>query len=328
VSAQVYDSPESVEFDMVNDRYLVSNTASNEILARDQSGNLTLFATTSSAPYGLEILGNVVYACQTGGLVKGYDLTSGAEVFSIATGGQFLNGITTDGTNLFVTDFNADQILEIDVANQTFSVLVTDTDGTPNGILYSPLISAVLVTFWGPNAPLKAYDVSNGFLLTMLSTTLTNIDGIALDCQNMIYVSSWSPDQITRFTLGSATSAVMPWVVNNPADLDYDEVNDRVCIPSSGSNSVTLETVSSCAVGVQELAGLDPLNVYPVPAQNTLFVETGNNEQLAYAVIDSQGRSVLTGSVGDKRSINLEDLVPGHYILKLADSRVRVFTKE
>ena len=66
-----YQGPESVEYDPVGDRYFVSNTQSNTIKVRDQAGVVTDFVSgMASAPYGLEILGDVLYAC-TGGGVRG-----------------------------------------------------------------------------------------------------------------------------------------------------------------------------------------------------------------------------------------------------------------
>ena len=106
LGAQTYNGPESIEYDASNNRYLISNTSGGNILARSASGTLTVFKSgISPAPYGLEILNNVVYACCSG-FIKGYSLTNGAQVFILNTGATFLNGITSDGVNtLFATDF-------------------------------------------------------------------------------------------------------------------------------------------------------------------------------------------------------------------------------
>src|SRR5262245_58624544 len=71
-----YAGPESVEYDAANDRYLVSNTDDGTVKQRDQAGTVTPFATVSPAPYGLEIMGDTVFAC-SGGSVKGYLLSDG-----------------------------------------------------------------------------------------------------------------------------------------------------------------------------------------------------------------------------------------------------------
>ena len=73
LSAQTYNGSESVEFDAANNRYLVSNTGSGQILARAANGTLSVFKSgISPAPYGLEILANTVYACCGGTWMKSW----------------------------------------------------------------------------------------------------------------------------------------------------------------------------------------------------------------------------------------------------------------
>src|SRR6185436_8553396 len=130
-----YNGPESVEYDPVGDRYFISNTGDNTIKQRDQAGTVTAFASVSPAPYGLEIMGDTLFAC-SGGSVKGYLLSTGAQVFNLNLGGTFLNGITTDGTYLYATDFTQEKIFRVDVTAASFITWVADTDGTPNGIVF------------------------------------------------------------------------------------------------------------------------------------------------------------------------------------------------
>ena len=91
INAQSLSGPESIEYDAANNRYLVSNTSSGQILARSANGSLSVFKSgISPAPYGLEILGNRVYAC-CGGFIKGFNLQTGAQEFNLNLGGTFLN---------------------------------------------------------------------------------------------------------------------------------------------------------------------------------------------------------------------------------------------
>lgn len=107
VTAQTYNGPESVEFDPTGNRYFVSNNSSGQILARDASGNLSVFATgISPQPYGLEMLWGNLYACCSG-YIKGWDM-QGNQIFNLNLSAAFLNGITHDNSgNLYATDFSA-----------------------------------------------------------------------------------------------------------------------------------------------------------------------------------------------------------------------------
>src|SRR5690606_10183033 len=121
----------------VGDRYFVSNTTSGVIKQRDQAGTVTDFASVSPAPYGLEIMGDVLYAC-SGGTIKGYSLADGTLVYTRNLNGSFLNGLATDGSYLYVTDFSAARIYKVDPIGDSQSTLVSNTSGTPNGIVWRP----------------------------------------------------------------------------------------------------------------------------------------------------------------------------------------------
>ena len=73
IFAQSYSGPESVEYDYINNRWLIANTSSHQVLARNSSGVLSVFATgLVSGPYGIEIVGDVLYCC-SGSSIKGYN---------------------------------------------------------------------------------------------------------------------------------------------------------------------------------------------------------------------------------------------------------------
>ena len=77
------NGPESIEYDVTNNRYLIANSANGKIMQRDASGNISTFVSgVSPNPYGIEIVGNTVYAC-CGGKVIGYDLITATEVFNV-----------------------------------------------------------------------------------------------------------------------------------------------------------------------------------------------------------------------------------------------------
>ncbi|HRF80058.1 MAG TPA: hypothetical protein PL070_08225, partial [Flavobacteriales bacterium] len=141
-----YSNPESVEYDPVGDRYFVSNTGSQLIRSRDQMGAVTTFVNVGAAPYGLEVLNGVLYACVGGG-IKGYSLADASLQFDLNLGGSFMNGITTDGEFLYATDFSTARIHKVDVTAASSSILVSNTNGTPNGIVWDPIGERLVVVF-------------------------------------------------------------------------------------------------------------------------------------------------------------------------------------
>ena len=241
VNAQTYNGPESVEFDASNNRYLISNTSGGNILARSASGTLTIFKSgISPAPYGLEILGNTVYACCSG-FIKGFDLGTGTQVFNLNLGATFLNGITSDGiSSLFATDFSGKKLYRIRPAANAFNVMAQNLVQSPNGVVYDQANSRLVFVNWGTNAPIKQFSFTDSTVSTITTTTLGNCDGLAWNGLDTWYVSVWSGQKIVKFNANFSTSAVnVATGMSSPADIYYNTYSDTLAIPNSGNNTVS-----------------------------------------------------------------------------------------
>lgn len=318
-----YQAPESVEYDEAADRYLVSNLQSASIRARAQDGTVSLFAgPLPNAPYGLEILDGVVYACMGSGL-RGYDLASGQEVFDLSLGAQFPNGITTDGSMLYVTDFhtNSRRIYKVDPQAGTFSLLVSNTGWQPNGIVWDPVGERLVVVFWGTNTPVRSYDRVTGMESVLLSDTgLGNCDGITIDCDGNFLISSWLPAAITRFEPTFTQPGVDLNVpgVTNPADIDFDPVNERVCIPNTANSTVVLHAVN-CVTSVSQTPSTETLRVIPQPVVDRFIVE-GLREAEPYVLAGLDGRILQEGMLHPGMPVFLPASLPKVMMLRLPGS--------
>jgi hypothetical protein len=318
-----YNGPESVEYDAVGDRYFVSNTGSSQIRVRSQAGTVTTFASVSPAPYGLEIMGDTLFACSGGG-VKGYLLATGAQVFNRSLGATFCNGITTDGRYLYVTDFSGGRIYKVDVPNNSHTTLVASTGGQPNGIVWDPIGERLVVVFWGTNAPIRSYNRQTGASTTLTANSgLGNIDGITIDCNGNFITANWSPARISRwapnFQGGSVNLNVAG--LGSPADIDFDAVNDRICIPNSGNNTVLLVDVD-CTTGLEGPATAGWL-LYPNPVLDGLHVEPPLPHRTAFLVIDQRGCIVARGDLEPGAMLDVSTLASGAYVLSMPSEGVR-----
>lgn len=324
-----YSGPESVEYDAVGDRYFVSTTTGASIKVRDQAGTVTNFVNVSPAPYGLEIMGDTLFACSGGG-VKGYLLSNASLVFNHFVGGTFLNGITTDGQYLYATDYSAGKIFKVDVANNSHTTLVASTGGSPNGIVWDEVGQRLVVVFWGSNAPIKAYDRVTGAVTTLVAGTgLTNIDGVTIDCNGNFLTASWSPDRITRYepTFTQAGVDIGATGLNNPADLDFDPVNNKVCIPNSGSNTVSLVDVS-CSSGIAERT-IDALRAIPNPTSDVLRFDPPFTHAEPYLLLDARGLLIGGATLSANAQLDVRTLEPGTYMLDFTRAHRQVrFVKQ
>ena len=317
-SAQ-YNGPESVEYDAVGDRYFVSNTGSGFIKVRDQAGVVADFVTVAPAPYGLEIMGDTLFAC-SGGSVKGYRLSDATMVFNRNLGGSFLNGITTDGRFLYVTDFSATRIYKVDPTNNSHTTLVSNTAGTPNGIVWDPVGDRLVVVFWGANAKIKGFDRNTGAPTALfVNTGVTNIDGVTIDCLGNFLVASWSPARITRYAPDFIAAGVDVGVagLNNPADIDFDLVHNRICIPNAGNSTVVLHDLD-CSLGVSETATSTStvIRALPNPSEDVIRFDPPFTRTEPYVLLDARGLLIGGGTVAANAHLDVSKLVSGSYVIQ------------
>lgn len=250
VSAQTFNSPESVEFDPVNNQYIVSNTNGGQLLTLIPGQAPGLFTNAVSAPYGLAEYNSVIYVCDNQA-IKGYDLNTANEVFNLnISGSTFLNGICSDGNGfLYVTDFSTKKIYSVNIAGNSFTTAVSNTSSTPNGILYDELYNRLVFCTWGANAKLISVSLPDYTLSTIKTTGLTNIDGVVMDkCRNFM-ISEWGGDKIYKIDSSLGTPTVLFSAgINNPADIFYNALTDTLAVPNTGSNQVSFFSVDTCVI--------------------------------------------------------------------------------
>ena len=114
-SQNLLQMPESVVYDSLYDRYLVSNWLTGSIMAVDNEGSQSYFVMNQHCHNGLHINGTTVYAAGIEQGVRGFDLDTGGLVFHVDIPGMInLNDITSDNSgNLYVSDVDTNIIYKI-----------------------------------------------------------------------------------------------------------------------------------------------------------------------------------------------------------------------
>jgi hypothetical protein len=327
-AAQTYNSPESVEFDYANNRWLIANNSGNNILQRSSStGALTLFAACSGGPHGIEIVNDTLYVC-AGGNIKLFNINTAASIATITMGATFLNGITNDGTYLYATDFTAKKIYRINIATRAFSIFVTGLTKSPNGIIYDQPNNRCVFVNWGTAAPIMAMDITTGAVTTITTTALANCDGIAKDGTGNYYVSSWGLNAISRFNntfTGGPTTVVTG--LSSPADIFYNTLTDTLGNPNSGALNNTTYHYFGSATAVNEAAKntfgfrVDPNPVaktaeinYELPADGTVKIELFNvkGQRVQTLTDEKQSKGMHT------MSFDRSSLSPGNYFFRIS----------
>lgn len=303
---QAYNSPESIEFDYANNRWLIANDNAGNILARNSSsGAVTVFASGLSAPHGIEIVDNTLYVCD-GARIKGYDLTTAAAGMNLNLGATFLNGITHDNSgNLYATDFTAKKIYRINTLTSQFNVFVTGLTKSPNGIIYDQANNRCVFVNWGTNAPVMAVSLADSTVSTLTATTLGNCDGIAMDEYGNYYISSWNLNGVSKFNntfTGGPVTVITG--LNSPADIFYNTLNDTLGVPNSGTSGASAYTNTTSyhymgsATGIADAAAHSTLglSVSPNPVVKSAQIDyvLANDQHIIIQLFDLKGTLVKT----------------------------------
>jgi hypothetical protein len=318
-NAQSFSSPESVEYDGVNNRWIVGQNGANRVdIYSPQSNILTPFGTTiTSGPHGIEVLDTVAYVCD-GGRVRGYGLATGNQVFNLNLSASFLNGITSDGGHfLFVTDFTAKKIYRVDVLAGTFNQMAT-TVKTPNGIYYDGANNRCVFVTWGSSAAIQAISLADSTISTLYTTTQSNIDGITRDNAGYWYYTAWSNNSLMRIdpNFSSAPIAVLTGL-SSPADIDINAAGDSIGIPNSG-NASNVVFYTNITTGMFSVAGAQ-LHVFPNPTRDiiNLFLDVEPQDATVEAR-DIAGRLIHTQKLTTNTlQINCAAWIPGTYFISV-----------
>lgn len=241
VQAQ-FNGPESIDYHAPSNRYFISNTGGGgSIKIRNSDGSITNFVSgINPAPYGIEIVGDTLYACCSG-ILRGYDINTSQLVISINTGATFLNGITHDNNgNLFATDFTGKKIYRIKPLQGTSNIMVSGLTASPNGIIYDEANNRCVFVNWGSSANIMELNLNDSSVSVLQATSYSNIDGIAKDDNNNYYIATWGNNSIIRY---ANNFGVAPEIVatgtNKPADIYYNVLTDTLAVPNSGNNTIT-----------------------------------------------------------------------------------------
>jgi hypothetical protein len=75
--------------------------------------------------------------------------------------------------------------------------------------------------------------------------------------------------------------------------------------------------------GIKQLETLVGVNAYPNPMSDELTIEvsTKENQRLNYVLVDALGRTILTGTLNNRTTINTSDLEKGFYNLSITNEK-------
>lgn len=210
----------------------------NTIIKLDSEGTLTNFVTTGLyEPKGLLILGDTLISVNSTS-VQGFNITTADRVMNISIAGSvFMNDVTTDGKgNLYISCYEKDVVYKL--KDGTYSVLIS-SGINPNGLLFDENNNSLMICNMGRNAKIQSFNLADSNLTTLVTTKLSNLDGLAKDNCGNIYVSSWGTHSVYAF---NSQFSNPPTIVSSgnsgPADISINQDEQILAIPNYNLNSI------------------------------------------------------------------------------------------
>jgi hypothetical protein len=259
--------PESVLYDREQDVYFISNL-NGGLLAQDNNGFISRVRANTlavdlrwvaggkdgvrlDAPKGMAIVGDVLYVSDVTAVRK-FDRRTGAPRGEVMLPrATLINDLATDGTNVYASDTGV-----IPGAGTTFVATGTDAIwkivndhatkiasgrelNQPNGLDFHRG-SLWVVTFHGG----ELYRLDGGKKRNIIKLPRGQLDGLVHLQDGTPVVSSWIGTSVYRGSATEEFTAILRGIAA-PADLGYDATRQRLLVPNSPMNTVTIHSLAS-----------------------------------------------------------------------------------
>jgi hypothetical protein len=256
--------PESVLYDPEQDVYFVSNINGGHLVPDNNGFISRVNAETLQvelkwieggrsgvelhAPKGMTVLGDTLYVSDLSG-VRRFHRRTGAPLGEIEIpNATFVNDITTDGQSLFVSDTgvtmgpgmrfrnNGTEAIWQVRGNEVTRFASGATLEEPNGLDYHD--GRLWVVSFGSN---ELYSIDRGRKSRPVRLPKGELDGLVHLKDGSALIASWQEQGIYRWD-GDEFRIVLEGIAA-PADIGYDSRRDRLLVPRSAANQVTIHAM-------------------------------------------------------------------------------------
>jgi sugar lactone lactonase YvrE len=299
-AAQLLSYPESVVFDSLNNRYLVSNWFSGNLVQIDEEGRQDNFLTAERCYAGVCIVDSNVYvACKSLG-VRGFNLFTGEMTMDLqAPGTSLLNDIAADTSgNLYLSDPQVHKIIKVRISDQEVSTFVEDGILVPNGMIHDAENNRMILVSARNNSPIQAIDLADSSVSVIRNTSYDILDGITRDNEGNYYISSWGSSSVYRFGPDfDGTPVVVSTHEEQPADISFNFRDNILAVPIFYNHYVDFVQIEPTAVEEPLIPSRTlTLSNYPNPfnLSTTIEYDLFSPSHVTLEIYDMLGRRIET----------------------------------
>lgn len=252
-----YQGPESVVYDSINNRYLITSSNSNEIYSIDMfSGNDSVFANLNLC-MGNDIMGEIMFVTSEEKLYA-YNIINNTFLWEMTiSGASFLDGIAHDPDgNLYLVDVLNKKIFKVDPVNMQSEIFVSTLPfSSPQDIVYDHIQNRLILVAWTAYSAVAEINITTSEVAIIENCTSKRLDGVAMDNEGNFYLSSHtSGGHIAKYNNDfSAGPEILSTGHNVPAGLCVDQINSLIVIPNYGGNTVDFLSTINRMDGIEDI---------------------------------------------------------------------------
>ncbi|MFA6484530.1 MAG: hypothetical protein WCW62_18270, partial [Bacteroidales bacterium] len=242
LSQNLLRNPEHIVYDHLHQRYLVTNNGNGTIVAIDKTGNQQTVLTGLSQCMGIHIQ-DTILMISYGKKIRFLDLNTLRQFREVTLNtSTWLDGMITDNQrNVYVIE-SGGKIFKVSL--DTFEATTIVSSGVPpyaQDLAFDPLNNRLIVVAWELNSSIKAVNLSDFTVSTLMTTQLGNFDGIIRDSLGNLYVSCHrNGGKVYRFdhSLQQAPVIIYSGLIS-PAGLGLNDPDNVIAIPDYDGNTVS-----------------------------------------------------------------------------------------
>lgn len=236
----ILDGAESVAFDSLRNRYIVSSLNQKALVQIDIDGNYSCYKSGLPGCFGNCIKNDTLFVGTGKGLFA-IDLATDSMIFSIGLPAQQnADGVTTDTSGYVYVVDTGGRIFKVRISDQQYWIFVdSGLANATQDVFFDARHNRLLLAGYSANAPVQAVNLDDSTVYNLVVTPTGYFDGITMDNLGNVFLGSHVDGQVIKY---DSTFTNPPEVVTSgipePAGLDYNVRDDIIAVPSYSGDKV------------------------------------------------------------------------------------------